>query len=86
MTVSAHGRASAWSPSHSNVSSITTERGIAGAESPSSRTSSRPGAYASTRARSNRIGPSIAFAYGSISSFAGLKRCPAPGSQGPVTR
>jgi pullulanase/glycogen debranching enzyme len=33
-----------------------------------------------------RTAPSIALAYGSISSFAGLKRRPAVGSYGPCTR
>ena len=44
------------------------------------------GTYGRTLARSHSIGPSIAFAYGSIRSLFGLKRCPASGSYGPYTR
>ena len=48
----------------------------------------RPGSgtYGRTFARSQRTGPSIAFAYGSIRSLCGLKRCPAAGVVGPVRR
>ena len=41
--------------------------------------SSAPGGYGNARAASQSTAPSIAFAYGSISSFAGLKRCPSLG-------
>ena len=79
------------SSSHSNDGSITTHFGIAGAESDSSivRSASsapEPGTYGSVFAARQSTPPSIAFAYGSISSFAGLKRCPVSGSYGPCTR
>jgi len=92
MTVSCHGvrgRAQS-SSSQSNDGSITCDFGIAGAESVVSivrSASSAPvGTYGSTFAASQSTGPSIAFAYGSTSSFAGLNLRPLPGSYAPCTR
>ena len=48
--------------------------------------SGRPAGTASMLARSQRTPPSIALAYGSSSSLAGLKRCPRSGAYGPCTR
>ena len=60
---------------------MTTHFGIASASSSSSisrsASSSRLGTYGRTFAASQSTGPSIAFAYGSISSLSGLKRWPA---------
>ena len=90
MTVSCHGVAGGASSSQSKCGSTTTHFGIARALSSSSGTrsasSSPVGAYGSAFASSHAIAPSIAFAYGSIRSFCGLKRLPAFGSYGPWTR
>ena len=90
MTESASGVFGGRSSCQSKRGSITTDFGIAAASSESSgaRSSSSPpvGSYGCTLPLSNRIGPSIDFAYGSISSFAELKRWPFWGSYGPWTR
>jgi hypothetical protein len=88
--VSCHGVRGGRSPSQSNAPSTTTHFGIAADESESSMrrsASSLPsGTYGSVFARAYSTGPSIAFAYGSISSFAGLKRWPRSGLYSPWTR
>ena len=90
MTVSAHGVRRSSSPSQSNERSTTTHFGTASASSSSSRSRSASGppvgTYGSVLAAAWSPTPSIAFAYGSISSFAGLKRWPRSGAQGPCTR
>ena len=89
MTVSCQGVSKGVSPSQSKRSSTTIPFGIASASSSSSRSrsaSSSPGTYGSVFAKSQRIPPSIAFAYGSIRSFLELKRCPCSGAQVPWTR
>ncbi len=72
------------SPSQSKPGSTTTERGMASAESSSSRSRSAlsvsSGVYGNALACSQRTRPSIALAYGSMSSLAGLKRRPSSGS------
>jgi hypothetical protein len=80
-----------WSgPSSSQVKalSITTDFGTPPAElSGSGRRSSLslPTLYAN-RSLLHLMDPVIALAYGSISSLAGLNRCPSAGSYGPSTR
>ena len=89
MRVSFQGVAGGRSPSQSKPVSVTIPFGMASASSVSSRTrsaSSPSGSYGSTLPDSHRMGPSIAFAYGSISSLWGLKRWPCPGSHAPSTR
>ena len=80
-------RAAGRPPSRS-CGSTTTHFGIASASSSSSSSrsasSSALGTYGSTFAASQSTGPSIAFAYGSIRSLFGLKRCPLAGSYGAV--
>ncbi len=72
------------SSSQSNVGSITTDFGIAGALSDPSTVRSAStlplGTYGSVFAASHWTAPSIALAYGSMSSLAGLKRSPVAGS------
>jgi hypothetical protein len=84
MIVSFHGVLGARSASQSKPSSTTTLFGMAGALSVSSgcrSASSLPSAtYGSVFARSHRTVPSTAFAYGSIRSFAELKRRPSRAS------
>ncbi len=92
MTVSCHGvrGRTTSSSSQSKPGSITSPFGVAGAESLSSRFRSASGSvegmYGSVFAASQSTAPSIALAYGSIRSFAGLKRRPVGGSYGPCTR
>jgi hypothetical protein len=87
MIVSCHGWFGGRSSPQSKLGSTTTHFGIASALSSSSgwrsASSSRLGTYGSTFALSHCTGPSTAFAYGSIRSFAGLKRLPDAGSYGP---
>ena len=86
MTISCSGVFGGRSSSQSKCGSMTTDLGIAIAESSSSisRSASSPapgvGTYGSTFTRFQRTLPSIDFAYGSISSLLGLKRCPLAGS------
>ena len=80
MIVSFQGVLGERSPCQSKPSSTTTDFGIAGAlslRSGSRSASSLPSAtYGRVFPRRHQIGPSIAFAYGSISSLAALKRWP----------
>ena len=70
-------------PSQSNARSTTIDRGTNGALSTSSRTSGWPATCPKT-AGDQRTSPSIASAYGSRRSLAGLQRRPAGGLPGPV--
>ena len=89
MTVSCQGVSGGRSSSQSKAGSITTHFGIAAASSSSSgsrsASSAGPGDVRERRSpASQRTAPSIAFAYGSIRSFAGLKRWPCGRVVGPV--
>ena len=89
MTVSFQGTRGRTTSSSSqlNDGSTTTDFGIAGAESEVSISrSDAPGTYGSAFAACQSTAPSIAFAYGSIRSLAGLKRLPVSGLYGPCTR
>src|SRR6185312_11503492 len=85
MTVSWYGMRGGRSRFQSKYGFTTTERGTYGAESALFRRSGGPNWYENT-GWPQLTRPSIALAYGSISSLCGLQRFPSAGWYGPCTR